>query len=173
MGGLTVTTSHRRTPPRALLEIFYSLAKRDAIKRCVEKKTVDIYLLFIRQAENARHEFDENRRHPPLRANEPQFAGSALWAKSLASMVQDSWFLIQDAKYLVHSREAEEAAHHYDALMGVLNDFKTTRYLAWVEALTALDSTNLQARMRRRRRRRRLVVVVAVVVGTVATVFIH
>ena len=87
-------------------------------------------------------------------------------------MVQDSWFLIQDAKYLVHSREAEEAAHHYDALMGVLNDFKTTRYLAWVEALTALDSTNLQARMRRRRRRRRLVVVV-VVVGTVATVFIH
>ena len=62
-------------------------------------------------------------------------------------MVQDSWFLIQDAKYLVHSREADEASHHYNALMGVLNDFKTVRYQAWVDALHALDSSNLQGRL--------------------------
>ena len=59
----------------ALLEIFYSLAKRDAIQRCVEKKTVDVYLLFIHQVESARHEFDENRRDPPLRAERAAVRG--------------------------------------------------------------------------------------------------
>ena len=38
----------------ALLEIFYSLAKRDAVRQCVEKKTADIYQLFQRQVRDAR-----------------------------------------------------------------------------------------------------------------------
>lgn len=84
----------------AVLEIFYSLAKRDAIQRCVEKKTVDMYMLFIHTVEEIRHDFDENRRAPPLRNNEPKWAGSALWAKSLAQIVQDSWSLLQSATCL-------------------------------------------------------------------------
>lgn len=84
----------------AVLEIFYSLAKRDAIQRCVEKKTVDMYMLFIHTVEEIRHDFDENRRAPPLRSNEPKWAGSALWAKSLAQIVQDSWSLLQSATCL-------------------------------------------------------------------------
>jgi len=82
----------------SVLEIFYALAKRDAIQRCVEKKTVDMYLLFIRMVEEVRRDFDENRRAPPLRNNEPRWAGSALWAKSLAQSVQESWALLRDAK---------------------------------------------------------------------------
>mmetsp|Transcript_14527 Transcript_14527/g.44830 ORF Transcript_14527/g.44830 Transcript_14527/m.44830 type:complete len:256 (-) Transcript_14527:12622-13389(-) len=89
----------------AILEIYYSLAKRDAIKRCVEKKTVDMYLLFIHAIEDIRHDFDENRRAPPLRNNEPHWAGSALWAKSLAQTVQDSWSLLQGATLLPVSQQ--------------------------------------------------------------------
>ena len=62
-------------------------------------------------------------------------------------MVTDSWHLIQDAKYLKQSRETEEAASAYNVFMQVLNEFETARYHAWIAALQALDSSNLQARL--------------------------
>jgi len=100
-----------------LLEIFYSLAKRESIKRCVEKKTAEIYSLFIRQCQGIRHEFDDNRREPPLRPNEPQYAGTALWARSLSTMVQESWTMLQEAKYVDErarrENETEERSDDY------------------------------------------------------------
>ena len=131
----------------ALLETFYLLARHDAIKLCVEKKTSDIYLLFKEQVERIRHEFDERRRRPPLRINEPQFAGSALWAKSLAAMVTESWDLLQGAKYLVRTREAGDAEAAYTSLLTVLNDFKAIRHGHWAEDLHALDSVALQSKL--------------------------
>ena len=80
-----------------VLQIFQSLAKRDAIKRCVEKKNSDLYLLFIHDVEEVRREFDENRRAPPLRNDAPRWAGSALWATALAQNVEHSWSLLQAA----------------------------------------------------------------------------
>ena len=130
-----------------LLEIFYSLAKRETIKRCVEKKTEQIYALFISQCQGIRHEFDEQRKSPPLRPNEPQFAGTALWARSLSTMIQEAWALLQEAKYLVPTREAEDAELHFNKLMGTLNDFKTQHYQHWVDTLATIDSTELQRRL--------------------------
>jgi dynein heavy chain len=73
-----------------ITETFNRLAKREAIKRCVDKKASDIQHLFIKQTLGARGEFDFNRGNPPLRSQEPQYAGSALWAHSLAALVTDS-----------------------------------------------------------------------------------
>ncbi|GMH50243.1 hypothetical protein TrRE_jg3287 [Triparma retinervis] len=130
-----------------LLEIFYSLAKRLGIKRCVEKKTADIYSLFIKQCQSIRSEFDEQRKSPPLRPNEPQYAGTALWARSLSVMVQEAWAMLQGAKYLVTTRESIEAEEVFNKLMGVLNDFKSQHYQHWVETLEEIDSTELQKRL--------------------------
>ena len=74
---------------------------------------------------SCRHEFD--KKEMSLWANEPQFAGSALWARSLASMVQESRNLLQDAKYLVQPREAVEAEKAYNALQTVLRDYMSNR----------------------------------------------
>ncbi|CAM9866584.1 unnamed protein product, partial [Discosporangium mesarthrocarpum] len=95
----------RITDAVALLEVFYTLARRDAIKQTCLKKTADTYLLFIRQTlplalKSLRHEFDEKRRSPPLRPNEPRFAGSALWAHSLARLVEESWAHLKNCKYM-------------------------------------------------------------------------
>ena len=130
-----------------LLEIFYSLAKRESIKRFVEKKTAEIYALFISQCQGIRTQFDEQRKAPPLRPNEPQYAGTALWARSLATMVKDAWAKLQDAKYLVKTIEAEEAEDVFKKLMGVLDDFKSQHYQHWVETLDEIDSTELQRRL--------------------------
>lgn len=58
-----------------LIETFNRLAKREAIKRCVDKKASDIQHLFMKLVLWARSEFDLSRLNPPLRAHEPQYAG--------------------------------------------------------------------------------------------------
>jgi hypothetical protein len=59
-----------------------------SLRSYVIRKTAEVFALFTRQIEQTRHEFDENRRNPPIRENEPEFAGAALWARSLATMVR-------------------------------------------------------------------------------------
>ena len=58
-----------------LTETFFRLAKREAVKRCVDKKAAEIQHLFITQVMKTRSEFDTSRLNPPLRMQEPQFAG--------------------------------------------------------------------------------------------------
>ena len=61
-----------------LTETFFRLAKREAVKRCVDKKAAEIQHLFITQVMKTRSEFDTSRLNPPLRMQEPQFAGIIL-----------------------------------------------------------------------------------------------
>ena len=62
-------------------------------------------------------------------------------------MVQQSWTMLQEAKFLVYTREADEAEEVFNKLMGVLNDFKTQHYQHWVETLESIDSAELQRRL--------------------------
>jgi len=103
--------------------------------------------MFTKQIEQTRHEFDEDRRNPPLRENEPEFAGAALWARSLAKMVQQNWELLRSSQFLLHTREADDAETAFHALMTVLNDYKLNRYQAWVERINAMDPQNLLRRL--------------------------
>jgi dynein heavy chain len=82
----------------ALLEIFYHLARKQAIRQTCLRKTIDVYVLFTTFVSDLRREFDEKRRLPPLRANEPPYSGSALWANSLGEMVSKSWEMLRCAK---------------------------------------------------------------------------
>lgn len=129
-----------------LLETFRGLAQRDAIQRCVEKKTAEAYLLFNRTIEDVRRDFDENRRTPPLRPQEPKWAGSALWAKALATIVEDAWVLLKNVGHH-RPREAEEAEAAYRQFIAVLNDYKASRYKGWLDSLCELDGAALQVKL--------------------------
>eukprot|EP00752_Nemacystus_decipiens_P009956 g8879.t1 len=146
----------RITDAVALLEIFYTLARRDAIKQTCLKKTAYTYMLFVRYVEGLRHEFDENRRRPPLRPNEPPFAGSAVWAHSLARGVEEAWSHLKNLRHMAKasllncamaSDEAEagltmgackEAQAAYTVFVTVVGDFKANRYQAWVDHLNSV-----------------------------------
>lgn len=92
-----------------------------------------------RYVEGLRHEFDENRRRPPLRPNEPPFSGSAMWAHSLARAVEEAWFHLKNCKRMAKamaSDEAEaalsmsacrEAQAAYTVFVSVIGDFKANR----------------------------------------------
>lgn len=125
-----------------LIETFNRLAKREAIKRCVDKKASDIQHMFMKLVLWARGEFDQSRLNPPLRAHEPQYAGSALWAHSLAVLVTESHESLVRLKHILTTRDYEEAKEANSALISVIKDFKQARYNQWVDDLQEKGKEN-------------------------------
>jgi dynein heavy chain len=135
----------------ALLEAFYTMAKRNAIHRCVEKKTADVFSMFVDECNNIRADFDKWRMEPPLHHSEPQFAGAALWARGMQKMINRNWTLLENAKgYLTHCREKDDAEVAYHSTSDALQDYQTQRYQVWLNDLNALNdepSGNLNSRL--------------------------
>ena len=72
-----------------LLEAFSSLAKREAIKRCVEKKTADMFTFFMQDVNLVKKDFDSLKKNPPpIHRDHPHYAGAAMWAKGLLNRIQ-------------------------------------------------------------------------------------
>lgn len=134
----------------AMLHTFRLLAKRDAIVRCVERKVSELFTTFIAQLQDARVEFDSRRSAPLLRPHEPQFAGSALWAHSIALNMKASWEVLKPLRQFYSCREYEEAEESFMALYNILREFKLQRYQQWVEHVHSMvDATGLQSRLER------------------------
>eukprot|EP01032_Pedospumella_encystans_P030457 gene30457-34381_t len=131
-----------------LTETFYHLAKRDTIMRCVERKAAETNHMFLKQVLTIRSEFEMSRLSPPLRLHEPQYAGSALWAHSLAVLVKSSFDCLVHIQYVLSEREFEESKEAYAALTSVIQDFKNARYQFWLEDLNNKAKDNgLQLRL--------------------------
>ena len=118
-----------------LLEAFSSLAKRDSIKRCVEKKSAEVFQTFAQELGHVKSTFDKLKGSPPLiHRDHPRFAGGALWAKSLHARITKQWEMLDAARsFLAPSREAEDAASLYAQLEAALHEYNLRRlYSDWV-----------------------------------------
>jgi dynein heavy chain len=76
------------------------------------------------------------RQNPPLRLQEPQYAGSALWAHSLASLIKESFECLTRIRHVLLPRDFEEAKDAFIGFSVVVKDFKLARYNMWIEHLT-------------------------------------
>ncbi len=131
-----------------LIETFHSLAKREAVKRCVERKAADMRAFFIKQIGSVRAEFEQRRTNPPIRPIEPQYAGSALWAHSLFEMIKVDFVSLAKLNHLLGDKEVEEYKEVYHSFATVMRDFKHQRYQQWIELLNEQAKDNgLQLRL--------------------------
>ena len=86
-----------------LLESFSSLARRDSILRCVEKKSAEVHDKYIQEMGLVKNTFDKLKSEPPMiHRDYPRYAGAALWAKSLLARVQRQWLLLSSAARYPH-----------------------------------------------------------------------
>ena len=117
-----------------LLEAFSSLAKRDSIKRCVEKKSAEVFQTFAQELGHVKSTFDKLKGNPPLiHRDHPRFAGGALWAKSLHARITKQWEMLDAARsFLAPSREAEDAASLYAQLEAALHEYIRRLDSDWV-----------------------------------------
>ncbi|KAJ3403337.1 hypothetical protein HDV05_007876, partial [Chytridiales sp. JEL 0842] len=134
-----------------LLEIFQHLAKREAIKRTVEKKTADVYMLFLQELNTIKVEFETHRKTPDIVRSQPDFAGSAYWAKALLKRIQFSMATLQAAYYLPRTSLAEEVQAQYEPLVFAIEDYVSKTHQEWISTLNANlgDKLNSALMMRR------------------------
>ncbi len=71
------------------------MAKRESIKRAVERKTADFHRLFIDDLNMVKKQFDLLKRVPPSDPVLPRYAGQATIALVLAKRVDNTWQALQ------------------------------------------------------------------------------
>jgi dynein heavy chain, axonemal len=94
----------------SLLEAFSTLAHRPAIVKCVEKHTQGLYGMFISRMVSTKGTFERYVEKPPLRPEEPPFAGAALWTRGIFEPIERDWVRLSAARaYLPPCDEMSEA----------------------------------------------------------------
>lgn len=93
----------------ALLEAFDSLAIIPRIKRAVHQKAQEVWALFLKQLRDAKSIFDAQAHNPPLRPDEPMFAGAALWTEGIARPLREDMAVLDRLTFLEDCPERAEA----------------------------------------------------------------
>jgi len=83
-----------------VLNHFVHLSSREAIRRTIDKKTVDTYHLFLDELNAVKKEF--NKRKPLIPFLQPQYAGVAVWARSLKKRIDRPFLVLKNANSLPH-----------------------------------------------------------------------
>lgn len=69
-----------------ILDAFMHLSAREAIRRTIDKKTVEVYQLFMEDLNTVKR--DITAKSVILDRMHPQYAGAALWAKGLKRRIE-------------------------------------------------------------------------------------
>eukprot|EP01135_Chromosphaera_perkinsii_P005558 Nk52_evm107s352 gene=Nk52_evmTU107s352 len=121
-----------------LLDIFHGLANKDAIKRTVDKKAMEIFTLFNDDLNIVKKDFDYLKRNPDLPFNFPKFAGAAMWARFFKARIESPMKTLDGAYYLGSYAVAEDARKQYHMLSNALDEYINRTYNEWA---TELDPT--------------------------------
>jgi len=130
-----------------LLEAFSSLARRPAVHRAVDKKAAEVFTMFGDQVATIKTEFDSNSVNPPLSPDLPQYAGAAIWARSLQLRAEADWKLLVKAHYLSPSKAKVEAGEAYERLTSGMDEYMRNKYSEWMRTLGDVDQTKVTERL--------------------------
>ena len=115
------------------LEIFHHLAKREAIRRTVEKKSAEMWNLLLNDLNFVKNLLENHRKSPELLRTHPDYAGSAYWARSLLKRVQYTMKLFETSYFLPVTSASGEAKALHENLVSSLEEYISKTYREWSE----------------------------------------
>ncbi|XP_059156869.1 dynein axonemal heavy chain 2-like isoform X2 [Physella acuta] len=113
-----------------MLDVFMHLSSREAVRRTIDKKTVEVYGLFNDELNAVKRELS-TKDHPTLSPSHPKFAGSAHWARLLKNRVQKGMNALDRAHFLPQIGTGEEVRSQFKSLMTALDEFIRKTYYEW------------------------------------------
>ncbi|KAJ1345264.1 hypothetical protein BSLG_000778 [Batrachochytrium salamandrivorans] len=128
-----------------LLDIFHHLAKREAIKRTVEKKHSDVYQILLQELNAVKIEFESHRKTPDVLRSQPDYAGSAYWARALLKRIRLPMNSLLNAYYLPHTVLADEAKVQFEPLAMSLEEYISKTHTEWIGSLGTLLTKKLDS----------------------------
>lgn len=117
------------------LYIFYNLAKREAVRRVVEKKAVDIWSIFFKELNAVKVEFESHKKTPEIFRFHPDYSGAANWAKNLHRKISHTWHILSETTFLGQQHFMEEARDQYAPLVAAFDEYCTKCHNDWVGTL--------------------------------------
>ncbi|XP_033636218.1 dynein heavy chain 2, axonemal-like isoform X2 [Asterias rubens] len=112
-----------------LLDAFQHLSSREAIRRTIDKKTVEVYALFNDELNAVKKEL--TKKNPSLGPLLPKYAGQAHWARSLKGRIDRSMKVLGKAYFLPHIGTGAETLTQYTQLSTALDEFIRKTFNEW------------------------------------------
>ncbi|KAL4220766.1 Dynein heavy chain 2 [Mactra antiquata] len=112
-----------------LLDIFMHLSGREAIKRTIDKKTVDVYSMFNEELNAVKKELTQ--KSIPQSSSHPKFAGQALWARQLKRRIERSMMALDRAFFLPVIGSGKEVMTQYQQLCMALDEYIRKTFHEW------------------------------------------
>ncbi|GMH41208.1 hypothetical protein BSKO_09118 [Bryopsis sp. KO-2023] len=119
-----------------LLEVFELMAKRESIKRSVEKKTAEFYNIFMAEINTVKKQFDIIRRSPPKSPVLPKYAGSAIWALNLMRRLEQTWNSLSKVRLMLPPvPDAQETIQAYELALTSIEQFISNTHQEWFDTI--------------------------------------
>ncbi|KAL7880425.1 hypothetical protein SRHO_G00026790 [Serrasalmus rhombeus] len=116
-----------------LLDVFQHLTTREAIKRTIDRKTVDVYTLFSKELYLVNKELSQKAIHTP--AHIPQNAGHAHWARALRRRIERPMEVLQPAYFMPQIGSGEEVRAAHGQLVQTLDELVRRIFSEWSQSL--------------------------------------
>lgn len=128
-----------------LLEVLQAMAKRDAIRRCVDKLTLEMYQMMAAEINVVKKQFDALKRAPPQSPFMPRFSGAALWAEALAKRVRRPLELLMAAEMSLPAvPEAAEVKQAATNVLTAVQQYILHLHEEWKESIDPAIGTGLE-----------------------------
>ena len=131
-----------------LLLAFKSMAKRESIKRSVEKKTAECFSAFVQELNIVKKHFDQTRKSPPSSPHLPKYSGAAMWALSLCQRLIKPMNLLNKVKgYLPQVPESAELHQAYTLTTTSMEQYVKSQHLEWFNSIDTSISQKLETNL--------------------------
>lgn len=131
-----------------ILDIFQHLSSREAIRRTIDKKTVEVYQLFNEELNLVKKEF--NTKTVDLPPMYPRYAGSAAWARMLKRRIDRPMNVLKKSFFLPLIGTGEEIRSQYQQLAQALDEFVRKTFNEWTSTVDKEATKLLEIPLMRR-----------------------
>ncbi|XP_052104325.1 dynein axonemal heavy chain 2-like isoform X7 [Mytilus californianus] len=112
-----------------LLDIFMHLASREAIRRTIDKKTVDVFSMFNEELNAVKKELTHKTQ--PQSPNHPKYSGQGLWARQLKRRIERGMMALDRAHFLPSIGIGQEVRNQYQQLCQALDEYIRKTFHEW------------------------------------------
>ncbi|XP_066267393.1 dynein axonemal heavy chain 2-like isoform X1 [Branchiostoma lanceolatum] len=113
-----------------LLDAFAHLNSREAVRRTIDKKTVEIWGLFNEELNMVKKEMSKSK-SVELPAMHPKYAGASHWARALKRRIDAPMQTLGKAFFLPKTGSGAEASTQYQQLAQALDEFIRKMFNEW------------------------------------------
>ncbi|XP_031567025.1 dynein heavy chain 2, axonemal-like, partial [Actinia tenebrosa] len=135
-----------------ILDIFQHLSSREAIRRTIDKKTVEVFQLFNEELNLVKKEF--NTKTVDLPAMYPKYAGSASWARMLRRRIDKPMEVLDKAFFLPQIGSGDEIRTQYQQLAQALDEFVRKTFNEWTATVDKESAKLLEIPLMKRNQER-------------------